>query len=878
MIDRKEEFSGKPVDQITQLKSHIKLLGALLGDTVQKVEGDEVFKRIEIIRQFTKQDQLVDEQTQDGLLDLLKSIPDKELLPVVRAFTHFLHLANVAERHSEDSLSDFSNATWADNFDYSAIANEIYQTDIELVLTAHPTEITRRSTSYKYREISDCLSMLDQMSPSKNPVADADYEKGMARLKELIMQLWHTPEFREAKPTPLDEVAWGLDVVEKSLWNAVPKFLRQLDKHRSLGALSPQSIESNPVRFASWMGGDRDGNPNVTASITLQAIRMHRRKALELYVRDIQSLIDELSISSCNEQLRIATQNAREPYRTLLREIRSLIHQSIWVLDAAIVGKPISESPKIVDIKQLHVPLKSCYESLIEVGLSEIAKGKLLDVIRRVECFGLYLMRLDIRQESGRHAEAIAEIVDYYQLGSYQSWSEEEKQKFLLAELESRRPLIGEQWQLSSNVQEVLDTCRMVAESTSSAIASYVISMARYPSDVLAVKLLLKICGVTESVPVVPLFETLDDLNAAAEVIGQLFKIDEYRETLGGEQMVMIGYSDSAKDAGMMAAGWAQYQAQEQLLSVGQQHKINILLFHGRGGTVGRGGAPAHAALLSQPPGSLHSGLRVTIQGEMIQAQLGSTGLACGSLMNFADAVYRANACPPPLPKKNWRIVMDRLAKQSCDHYREIVQRSSTFSDYFYTATPIRELSTLPLGSRPAKRYQDGGIEAIRAIPWIFSWSQNRLMLPSWLGAGQSLLAIIEAGDQDNLEAMCEKWPFFSTRLSLLEMVYIKASPEMSAHFDSCLVPEELRSIGKTLRSQLLSDIETVLKIANEESLMQNLPREKALVRWREAYTDPLNLLQAELLARYRKDKDSVVTSALAICISGVAAGMRNTG
>ncbi|MEP1593645.1 MAG: phosphoenolpyruvate carboxylase, partial [Halieaceae bacterium] len=430
----------------------------------------------------------------------------------------------------------------------------------------------------------------------------------------------------------------------------------------------------------------------------------------------------------------------------------------------------------------------------------------------------------------------------------------------------------------SADVQEVLDTCAVAAAQPADALGAYVISMARQPSDVLAVHLLLQDAGVSAPLPVSPLFETLDDLSRARQVVSSLLENDWYRDQINASMMVMIGYSDSAKDAGVLAASWAQYQAQESLLEVCAQHGVQLTLFHGRGGTIGRGGAPAQEALLSQPPGSLKNGLRVTEQGEMIRTKLGWTSLAVKTLALYTVAICRANLMTPPAPKDDWREMMDFLSETSCTAYRDVIRGEPEFVPYFRHATPEQELAKLPLGSRPARRKGSGGIESLRAIPWIFAWSQNRLMLPAWLGAGAALRKALDNGGVESLREMSEQWPFFTTRLSMLEMVFAKADAGLSAYYDELLVPDELQGIGRRLRGQLQNDIDTVSSINDGDTLAAGQPWTMESIHLRNIYTDPLNFLQAELLQRNRQEEEERLERAIMVTIAGIAAGMRNTG
>lgn len=360
-----------------------------------------------------------------------------------------------------------------------------------------------------------------------------------------------------------------------------------------------------------------------------------------------------------------------------------------------------------------------------------------------------------------------------------------------------------------------------------------------------------------------------------------LFNIGWYRGVINNYQMIMIGYSDSAKDAGMLAAGWAQYRAQEALVNLCEKYNIELTLFHGRGGTIGRGGAPAHAALLSQPPRSLKNGLRVTEQGEMIRFKLGLPAVAVESLELYASAILEANIFPPPEPKQQWRDVLAKASDISYQIYRDMVRGELDFVPYFRSATPEQELSRLPLGSRPAKRNPKGGVDSLRAIPWIFAWMQNRLMLPAWLGAGQALQQLIDEGNETLLKEMCNEWPFFSTRIGMLEMVFSKADIWLAEYYDQRLVEPKLHRLGNMLRTQLQADLKTVLALAHDGQLMADLPWIAESIALRNIYTDPLNLLQVELLDRIRKqgeNADPVLEQALMITITGIAAGMRNTG
>ncbi len=874
-----------PQEINASLRGNVNLLGQLLGNTIKSHMGEAFLEKVETIRQLAKASRNDDNQTREQLLELLRNLSDDELLPVTRAFSQFLNLANIAEQFhtisrncegstcAQDPIDQVFNKLKREKLTEAEIHHAVAQLNIELVLTAHPTEVTRRTLINKHVAINNCLDWLELDLPEQ------ERSQLLGRLEQLINQAWHTDEIRKQRPTPVDEAKWGFAVIENSLWQAVPEFVRQLDKKLGQHFDMRLALDAAPVVFSSWMGGDRDGNPFVTAKVTEEVLLSSRWVAVDLYLKEIQTLVSELSMSDANEALLEQTGEQREPYRALLKVLRSELQETHDYLTAKLKGQYTEARDIITNTEQLREPLELCYYSLQDCGMGIIADGTLLDLLRRIACFGINLLRLDIRQDSGRHEEVFSEITRYLGMGDYAHWNETDKQHFLLQELNSKRPLFPRDWEPSDAVQEVLDTCAIIAKQEREALGIYIISMASEPSDVLAVQLLLQEAGCPFRLPVAPLFETLDDLNNAPATMSKLLSVDWYRGYISGQQHVMIGYSDSAKDAGVLAASWAQYRAQEALVAICESHQISLTLFHGRGGTIGRGGAPAHAALLSQPPGSLKGGLRVTEQGEMIRFKFGLPKVALDSLNLYASAVLEANLIPPMEPKDEWREVMDQIAETSCDAYRGVVWGEEDFVPYFRAATPERELAKLPLGSRPAKRRQDGGVESLRAIPWIFSWSQNRLLLPAWLGSGTAFEEQLEQGNAELLAEM-RAWPFFDNRLAMLEMVFLKADTWLSKIYDDRLVEPELQVLGEKLRNQLERGKEALMSLSPEHRLLANQAWVVESINLRNPYIDPLHVLQVELLNRSRINEELCpnVDQALMVSIAGIAAGMRNTG
>ena len=878
------------MEQYDALRANVRILGSHLGKAIRQNMGNELVDKIDYIRTLSKAARNGDSAAHQRLETSLQSLTDDELLAVARSFNHFLALSNIAEQYHTISqaaeqfvekptpFADLIVRFKEQKIAPDAIINAVNELSVELVLTAHPTEVSRRTMIRKFVEVANCLEQLEDPH-----LSDIERQRIDLRLSSLISQVWCSNEIRSKRPTPVDEAKSGLAVIESSLWDAIPEFLNELDEHLQTQLNIRLPVDATPVKFASWMGGDRDGNPFVTAKVTREVLYLSRWKAADLYIKDLDALANELSMSECTPQVRALTGDCEQPYREIIKTLRDQMKATRNALHRALSGAPDAlKQPGLIQTKAaLLKPLQICYDSMNACGMAMIANDLLLRTIRRVHCFGIHLLRLDIRQDGERHANVFSELTRYLGQGDYGQWSEDDKQAFLIQELTSKRPLIPRNWQPSAEVQEVLDTCAVIADTDPDTLGTYIISMASNPSDVLAVHLLLQEAGVKHVMPVAPLFETLADLSGALNCMTRLFSIDWYRGFIKGHQEVMIGYSDSAKDAGVLAAAWAQYSAQESLVKLAEQQGIRVTLFHGRGGTIGRGGGPAHSAILSQPPGSLKGGLRVTEQGEMIRFKFGLSPLAARSLAIYTSAVLEGLLLPPPVPKESWYQIMEEMSQASCKAYRDIIRGEPDFVPYFRAATPEQELGKLPLGSRPAKRKADGGVESLRAIPWIFAWSQNRLVLPAWLGAGQALAMAIEQGKTELLEEMFNEWPFFKTRVSMLEMVFMKADPGLSKYYDQALVPESLRPLGERLRAQLKSDINTVLQLTHDETLMDSERWSRESIELRAPYMEPLHRLQAELLKRLRQDDSQPhpkLELPLMVTMAGIAAGMRNTG
>ncbi len=893
------QFMIDMTDPHAKLRHDIRLLGDLLGRIIKEQVNEQIYQTIESIRSLSKSmlndsdsDSMVSKEV---LIKLLSQLSSKDLLAITRAFGFFLNLSNIAENHhrlrralwhqrekeaspQEGSLAAFFKQAQSWSTSKEHLQDQIAKLNIDLVLTAHPTEVTRRTLMQKYDFISEILSALDNSSLSQE-----EHQSSMDSLYSEMTSIWQSDEIRKRRPTPIDEVRWGLAVIESSLWYALPEHLKLLNKACVDNGLQGLDLLASPIRFSTWMGGDRDGNPNVTAKVTNQSLLLMRWKACELYWQDLKNLSANLSMTICDEKVReIVGEDAHEPYRALLREPRErLLKTQKWIENTLQgVKTTIHEEDLFTDKSQLLTPLLLCYESLRACKAEVVAQGELSDIIRRVASFGVSLMCLDIRQESSMHANLLAEITHYLGLGNYIEWSETQKQTFLLTELQSKRPLISPNIKFTDMSLEVWQTVQMLARQLPGTLGAYVISMTKAPSDILAVMLLQREAGVLHPLRVVPLFETLKDLENAQSIMTELFALDWYREQIQGKQEIMIGYSDSSKDAGILAASWAQYSAQEKLVALAKAHGIHLTLFHGRGGTVGRGGAPAHYAVLSQPPGSVEGSLRVTEQGEVIRHKYGFWQAALRSLAVYTTATLEASLQPPPKPKEEWRKYMDVLAQSSCDLYRGILNRHD-FIPYFNAVTPIQEIGQLSIGSRPAKRNALQALSSLRAIPWVFAWTQNRLLLPAWLGVGVGMQQLREMKPTAAHE-MISEWPFFNSLLNMIEMVLSKASPELAKYYDEVLGKNNAVSVTEltnVLQNGYQETKQEVMEALQQPALLSEQPGLLRSIQVREPYIQTLNILQVELLKRARADKsDELIEQALLISIAGIAAGMRNTG
>jgi len=932
-----------------QLRADVRTMGSILGKIISttpkhikclsKTDGEEVFNKVEELRSYAKawrqagagrDVSKADECNKafDAMSSLASSLSSHELITISRAFTHFCAIANAAEYHHRSRKNVYNIQNNDDNIGALGTQNdscggvipkllnenktkdEIFNTlttqQVELVLTAHPTEVNRRTLLDKHRRVQELLTRADTLKESKK-VSKFEMDKINTSLEREIALIWQSDEVSREKPTPQNEAKRGTLVVETVLWETVPNFLRKLDATMKyhLGDDKGLPLTASPFKFSSWMGGDRDGNPNVTPNVTREVCYMNRMRAANLLAKNIKEIAGRLSTTYCNDELRERVGAEREPYRAFLTPIvKKLELTAAWAKqgvermqhdhNAHHESTPIESEDVYLTKKQLLEDLLLVHKSLRETGNELCANGYLLDTIRALCAFGLTLVPLDVRQESTRHTEALDAITRYLGIGSYSQWDESTKLSWLQKELTNKRPLINpNSWRnndhndiFSDTVKDTLEIFQMVSEQHDDSLNAYVISQAKSASDVLAVLLLQLDAGVKNPLRVVPLFETLDDLNNAAPTMNTLFDSNVYRGYIQNKHEVMIGYSDSAKDAGRLAASWAQYKAQEELANLASDKNIDLTFFHGKGGTVGRGGNPAtFNAILSHAPNTINGTFRVTEQGEMINQNFGHPDRAERTLDIYTAAVCAEQHTPRPTPTKEWRDLMNKLSDISCNAYRSIVREDPRFVPYFRSATPELELSTLNIGSRPAKRKATGGVESLRAIPWIFAWTQTRLNLPTWLGVGEAIQELLSDEESQALRDMYKEWGSFRTTVDLVEMVLAKSEPAIACHYDNTLVHDaKSKELGAEIRNKHTLTEKAVLDLTNQTSLSEKNELLKRVLHVRNPYVDCMNVLQVEILKRLREcnedddEEKKLLMDALRISITGIANGMGNTG
>ena len=881
------------------LREDIRLLGTFLGRVIKDQEGTKFFNIVERLRLLSK-NTLLDKNKSKVFSKISKDI--RKLSPeitfkVTRAFSHILNLMNLAESlDASRKLNEYDNPYFKNkkqNLFIEDIINNLFKNrkisdkkiydqatklDIGIVLTAHPTEVKRRTLIQKYANLTTLMEQRHLYKKYPTKIIEID-----RKLYSEIAIIWKTDELKRTKPSPLDEARWGLAVIEDSLWDIIPRVYKRLNDifRKNLNKDLPRNF--NPIQFGSWMGGDRDGNPNVTSEVTKKVILFSRWQAAKLYERELTKLIQDLSMEECSQVIKKVTGNSFEPYRVFLRPLRDKVRRTHQLIEAHInYNKPLDENKLLKDKYEIINPLREVRTSLNINKGQHIANADLLDLIRRARCFGINLARLDIRQESDRHEKLLNEIFKKKNKINYLQLPEDKKIQLLNKSIKQKKYFVNKINLRDKENLEVWKTFKQISKEPEQCMGAYVISMTSKASDILSVYLLQLQAETKNLLRVVPLFETLDDLKNAKDVMQNLFKLPWYRKMINSKQEVMIGYSDSSKDAGKLSASWHQYKLQEQLRNLAKKYKIDLVFFHGRGGSPGRGGGPIQATLKSQPSGTVNGKIRITDQGEVIQQKYGYKPLAEYNLCSYIGAVMEATLNPPPRSKPNWRELIQKMSEISTSAYRKYLNQSEDFIRYFKTVTPHKSLGKLAIGSRPTKRKNVDNIQSLRAIPWVFAWTQIRLILPAWLGTTEALRYGSIKKFKKTMTDMERNWPYFVSTMDILDMVISKVDPEISVIYENNLADKSLIRIGKRLRFQFDALVKLHNKITPKDVIKERKEFRKALFI-RNNYTEMLNILQADIMnkltnKRYKKLDKKFLEDSLMTSIAGISAAMKNTG
>ncbi len=908
-------------EEDARLRNDIRLLGRILGDTVRDQEGADVFDVVERIRQtsirFHRDEDRLARRELESMLD---SLSIAERVRIVRAFAYFSHLANIAEDHnnirqmrSRKAANGGSRAgVLAETLTHAEAAG-ITPADLRRffkdavvspVLTAHPTEVRRKSTMDREMEIAVLLDRRERVQLTPEEAEECDEQ-----LRREVLTLWQTNLLRRTKLTVLDEVENGLEFYDYTFLREVPRLICALEDRLNAGDEAAGELASF-LKMGSWIGGDRDGNPFVTADVMRGTLGLQSSLVLQFYLEELHALGGELSIAAhladVSQELRELAQRSPdtsphrsgEPYRLAVSGIYARLSATAKRLDVEVIRQPVAEAAPYLSVKEFQADLDVLHRSLIANNARVIARGRLRMLRRAVDCFGFHLARLDIRQNSAVHERTIAELLDAAMPGmSYMALGEEARVALLSGELRSARPLTSSFVKYSEETLGELAVFHAAAEAHAKfgadVIPQCIISMCQGMSDMLEVALLLKEVGLVNpsgrsAINIVPLFETIEDLQASSAIMDRMLALHDYRKLVdsrGAVQEVMLGYSDSNKDGGFVTSGWELYKAEIGLVEVFERHGVRLRLFHGRGGSVGRGGGPSYDAIIAQPGGAVNGQIRITEQGEIISSKYSNAEVGRNNLEILAAATLEASLLHPrqPAPKREYLTAMDRLSALAFQAYRGLVYETEGFAEYFWASTVITEIATLNIGSRPASRKKTREIEDLRAIPWVFSWAQCRLMLPGWYGFGSAVDTwISEHPDQGMpfLKELYREWPFFRMLLSNMDMVLAKSSIAIASRYAELVPDEALREniFGRIRREWHLS-IETLLDIMGQDRLLQGNPLLERSVRNRFPYLDPLNHVQVELLKEHRAlNPDEQVLRGIQITINGISAGLRNTG
>jgi len=916
---RGEEIAA--LEEDVRLRNDIRLLGRILGDTVRDQEGADVFDLVERIRQTSIRFHRGDDKAARRELELiLDSMSISQTVRIVRAFSYFSHLANIAEdqnnirrmRESSKSEGEPRPGTLARTLLHARTAG-ISATNLRKffasalvspVLTAHPTEVRRKSTIDREMEIAAVLDRRERVQFTPDELSASDEQ-----LRRAVLTLWQTNILRRTRLTVLDEVANGLSFYDYTFLNEVPRLHCKLEDRLNEGEGAQGDLASF-LRMGSWIGGDRDGNPFVTADVMRGTLKMQSGRVIRYYLDELHVLGSELSLAAhladVSKDLRALAERSPdksphrsgEPYRLAVSGIFARLTATAARLEVETTRAAVGEAAPYANVAEFKTDLDILYRSLMMNNSRVIARGRLRHLRRAVDCFGFHLASLDIRQNSAVHERTVAELIDAAMPGkSYLAMNEEARIALLVSELRNARPLTSVFVKYSEETVGELAVFRAAAEAHvrfgADAIPQCIISMCKGISDMLEVAVLLKEVGLVDptgrsAINIVPLFETIEDLQASSHIMNRILSMHDYRKLVdsrGSVQEVMLGYSDSNKDGGFVTSGWELYKAEIGLVEVFERHHVRLRLFHGRGGSVGRGGGPSYDAIIAQPGGAVNGQIRITEQGEIISSKYANADVGLDNLEVLAAATLEASLLQPrqSAPRGEYLKAMEQLSAHAFKAYRGLVYETEGFADYFWASTVITEIATLNIGSRPASRKKTREIEDLRAIPWVFSWAQCRLMLPGWYGFGSAVEAWLKENPDSGmafLKELYQEWPFFRTLLSNMDMVLAKSSIAIASRYAELVPDVALREkIFERIKGEWQSSIDKLLEITGQTRLLESNPLLDRSIRHRFPYIDPLNHVQVELLKEHRaQNTDEQVLRGIQITINGISAGLRNSG